>query len=93
MRTVVDEESLVAGGHEVAGLLVGAVSDLCITVPSARLFSLRILPPSKNSAPAAFQPRSLSFASCDGVVSYLGHSSLALEPSSDAVVNTLGLPP
>lgn len=28
MRTVVDDESLVAARHEVAGLLVGAVADL-----------------------------------------------------------------
>lgn len=28
LRTVVDDESLVAGGHQVAGLLVGSVTDL-----------------------------------------------------------------
>lgn len=41
VRTVVDEESLVAGGHEVAGLLVGAVSDLFIAIPSAKLLILQ----------------------------------------------------
>ena len=30
-RTVVDDESLVAGGHQVTGLLVGSVTDLCRT--------------------------------------------------------------
>ena len=28
-HTVVDEESLVAAGHKVAGLLVGAITNLC----------------------------------------------------------------
>ena len=28
LRTVVDDESLVAGGHQVTGLLVGSVTDL-----------------------------------------------------------------
>lgn len=31
-RTVVDDESLVAGGHQVAGLPVGSVTDLCRNV-------------------------------------------------------------
>jgi hypothetical protein len=47
---VVDEESLVARRHEMAGLLVGAISDL-------------------------------------------GHGSLSLEPSADAIVDTLWLSP
>lgn len=36
-RTVVDEESLVAGRHKVAGLLVGAVADLWCDIPSAHV--------------------------------------------------------
>lgn len=36
-RTVVDEESLVAGRHQVAGLLVGAIADLCCGIPSAKV--------------------------------------------------------
>lgn len=47
---IVDEESFVAGGHEMSGLLVRAVTNL-------------------------------------------GHSSLALESPSDAVVNAFRLPP
>jgi hypothetical protein len=47
---VVDEESLVAGGHHVAGLLVGSVTDG-------------------------------------------GHSHLALETTTNAVINSLGLAP
>ena len=47
---VVDEESLVAGGHHVLGLLVGTVADG-------------------------------------------GHGDVALEASTDAVVDTLGLAP
>jgi hypothetical protein len=35
-RTVADEESLVAGGHEVAGLPVGSVTDLIALVSHAR---------------------------------------------------------
>jgi hypothetical protein len=36
-RTVGDEESLVAGGHQVAGLLVGSVTDLSHSVsPDSR---------------------------------------------------------
>lgn len=35
VRTVVDEESLVAAGHHVAGLLVRAVSNLSFVVASA----------------------------------------------------------
>jgi hypothetical protein len=30
---------------------------------------------------------------CGKDKSYLGHSSLSLKPSSDAIVDTLGLPP
>lgn len=37
---VADEESLVAGGHHVAGLLVGAIANLSIAYPSAKIFVL-----------------------------------------------------
>lgn len=36
---VADEESLVAGGHHVAGLLVGTVADLLYACQSLRLVS------------------------------------------------------
>lgn len=37
---VVDEESLVAGGHHVAGLLVGTVADLLSSQSACFLFTL-----------------------------------------------------
>lgn len=37
---VVDEEGLVARGHHVLGLLVGAVSDLSITSPISKSCSI-----------------------------------------------------
>ena len=39
LADVVDEESLVAGGHHVAGLLVGTVADLLYACQSLRLVS------------------------------------------------------
>ena len=40
LRTVVDDEGLVAGGHQVAGLLVGSVTDLSrVSAPIASQIS------------------------------------------------------
>lgn len=40
VHTVADDESLVAGGHQVAGLLVGSVTDLSQLSAPAQTFSL-----------------------------------------------------
>lgn len=85
---VVDDESLVAAGHQVAGLLVGSVTDL--RNPSAKV-------PKHTTAPRWDNSRNCESPCFRGAHrsgrSYLGHSSLALEPPSDAVVDTLRLPP
>jgi hypothetical protein len=69
---VVDEESLVAGGHHVLGLLVAAVADLISLawVGLARLVDCGL-----------------------AGRTYRGHRDVALEPSTDTVVDTLGLAP
>jgi hypothetical protein len=76
----------VAGGHEVAGLPVGSVTDLMPCVS----------PNSKCSSVAyPIHIRNRHVQECEGRRGgpYLGHGSLALEPPADAVVNTLRLAP
>ena len=89
VASVVDEESLVAGWHHVACLLVVTVADLSCIQASAnmflcatkidRLLYLRLLSP--------FAPSPL-FRS-----THLWHSSLSLESPPHSVVNALRLPP
>ena len=86
VRTVVDDESLVAGRHEVTGLLVGSVTDL-IAILSAMVLTLA------TPLWSLFDANSLPPSCALQWEAYLGHSGLALETPSDAVVNTLGLPP
>jgi hypothetical protein len=87
VRTVGNEESLVAGGHKVAGLAVGSVTDLIVCVsPSTTANFAGIAYPQLNSICS-------SRSEHGGGNPYLGHSSLALEPPADAVVNTLRLAP
>lgn len=69
---VVHEESLVAGGHHVLGLLVAAVTDLHISGISGLL--------------------DRALGGWTGAT-YRGHGDVALEASTDAVVDTLGLAP
>lgn len=95
---VVDEEGLVAGGVEVAGLLVGTVSDLykkhSISVCPAFLTSAAFVV--ESMFPSLFLLLSLIFSlhHCSlGQVAYLGHRGSALEPPPHAVVDTLRLPP
>lgn len=47
---VADEESLVAGGHHVAGLLVGTVADLYLSIGQCLALPARI-----SSCPASIQ--------------------------------------
>lgn len=94
---VVDEESLVAGGHHVAGLPVATVADLettsnqytrTLVVWSFSIFYFR--DPSVLSTRNFFQGLPPVSAK---VPTHLGHSGLAGESSPDSIVDTLGLPP
>lgn len=81
---IVDEEGLVAGGDHVAGLLVGAVSDLYSQ--ENQMIS--------NVISFAFPRASRSNARVESSSkTYRGHGNVALEPSADTVVNTLRLAP
>ena len=97
---VADEERLVAGGHHVAGLLVGAIADLgveigCVSRRFSR-FATRA-PVARPNPPLSSAPVSLTriFAPTETpkTATYRGHSKVALEPSPNTVVNTLGLAP
>ena len=92
---VVDEESLVAGRHHVAGLDVATVADLyaerslafCSPCPA---FSVLVVAIARSSLPSFFQcplPSIFCFST------HLWHSGLALESSADTVVDTLWLSP
>jgi hypothetical protein len=92
---VVDEEGLVAGGHEMACLLVGAITNLQV-YPSAfhdhRNFGpLQSL---SNISSAIIAPGiSRTPIEVGGLDSHLWHSGLALEASADTIVDTLRFPP
>lgn len=91
---VVDKEGLVAGGHHVAGLLVGTIANLYVS-----LESVLVLAVGSGRAIGAkkfiFEDRSFRTPRIELVLTqtYRWHGNLALEPSSDTVVNTLGLSP
>lgn len=93
---VLDKEGLVAGGGHVAGLLVGAVSNLSVADESAKAV---LSPFPSHSATKSFQfPIPSHFLQIHHFpippgCPYLGHNSLTLEPPADAVINTLGLAP
>lgn len=75
---VVHDESLVARGHQVAGLLVGTVTDLYI----------------QSSALHSQKPYPTTFPSLESCGStHLWHSGLALESPPNSVVDTLRLSP
>lgn len=88
---VVDEESLVAGGHHVAGLLVGSKTNLIVSsalvldIVSPEVHGRFVISPSEHE----FEP---VMTSCL-FLTYRWHNHLALEPSSDTIVNTLRLSP
>ena len=98
---VLDEESLVAGGHQVARLLVGAVADLKFPSRICQSNCPQRIPISRcvSSSPAVASIKARETPSCEVLRQYLKrdayrwHSSLTLKPPSDAVVDTLGLPP
>jgi hypothetical protein len=78
---VVDEESLVAGGHHVTGLLVASITNLYQHISSAKTVPVRSI---------------LFRQSADLIglgLTYGWHGDGALEASADAVVDTLGLAP
>lgn len=74
---VVNEEGLVARGHHVAGLLVAPVADLNI---NPIIISNPYIPPNPNHEAFLSQ-------------TYRRHRDVALEASTDAVVDTLGFAP
>lgn len=76
---VVDEESLVAGGHHVAGLLVGAITDL-----GPRIDRSIIEFTGEKSNPDLDLKK---------VMGRIVHANNTLETATDAVINTLGLAP
>jgi len=103
LGSVVDEESLVAGGHHVAGLLVGSVTDLFVVALSVSGLWLFLKVQNFFQVVAVFVLRhwrcswpTLS-TSCrmnlKRMIAHLGHGSLALEASAHAVVDTLWLSP
>jgi len=85
---VVYEESLVAGGHHVASLLVGTETNL--RIPSAFVLSCDPWQPSKIHLSKLPLPK---LHGSQPHSTYRWHDHLTLEPSSDSVVNTLGLSP
>jgi hypothetical protein len=86
---VVDEESLVAGGHHVASLPVRSKANL-------NILSALILDYAQNSTVTSkVTSYSPSEATQNWVANttYRWHNHLTLESSSDTVVDTLGLSP
>lgn len=86
---VADDEGPVARGHHELGLLVGTVADL-----------REALAPLPNRANLPSQARLSGKSRQAGArrdsirgLTYRGHGQVALEPPSDARVDTLGLPP
>ena len=87
-----------AGGHEVTGLLVGAITNLCIKFQLVTVLSfIQLLQGGSAVGPndnidlrsTLSRERYPKFR----ILSYLWHSSLALESPSHSVVDTLGFPP
>ena len=74
-----------AGGHQVAGLPVRSVTDLL--QPSA------LCPDHSSRVPIDIHAIRVGLWRAGWRQSYLGHSSLALEPPADAVVDSLGFAP
>lgn len=81
---VVDEEGLVAGGHHVAGLLVGTIANLQIRCVST-VFHLE--------ARASHRDDCSSIDAIQGGCTYGGHGNGASEASSNSGVDTLGPSP
>src|ERR1700761_177288 len=75
---VVDEESLMAGWHHMASLLVVAVSDLS---------------QSQRSAPPTTHITASCDSSAVWFWTHLRHSSLPLKPSPHPIIDALRLPP
>jgi hypothetical protein len=80
---VVNEESLVAGGHHMSGLLVGAETNLFGVLVSHYLTS-------PSSSPPPVVVTRLAALEC---ITYRRHDHLTLEASSDSVVDTLRFAP
>ena len=81
---VVNEESLVAGGHHVLGLLVAAVTDLSNVLAFAHC---HYIPNDSTRYDSKFDVDQA------GSWTYGGHGDVRLEASADTVVDTLRLAP
>jgi hypothetical protein len=84
---VVNQEGLVAGWHHVAGFLVGSETNLYPHQPALCVIRSFGKASHKNCMQEPFQPSSSKSRT------YRWHNHLSLEPSSDTVINTLGLSP
>lgn len=80
-----------AGGHQVAGLLVGAIANLS-SKSRVRYCSKDIKIGPTTWAMVQIGPRQNEIAT-PGKGHYLGHSSLAREATADTAVDTLRLSP
>ena len=87
---VVDEESLVAGGHHVAGFLVRSETNLIIQSALSSILQIRR---SWQNQYFAFQLEIDAAMASIVLPTYRWHNHLALETSSDTIVNTLRLSP
>lgn len=95
---VVDQESLVAGRHHVAGLAVVAIADLnsimsAIRSPSSPSHPLHRRPLHQNLQHPRQAFHLFLSAASHTEPTHLWHSNVALKPPPDTVVDTLGLPP
>ena len=88
-----------AGGHEVTGLLVGAITNLYIKFQLVTVLSfIQLL---QRGSAVGMPNDNIDLRSTLSreryptfrILSYLWHSSLALESPSHSVVDTLGFPP
>lgn len=82
--SVVNEESLVAGGHHVSGLLVATVTDLLSVLAFTHC---QYIPNDSTRYDSKFDVDQV------GGWTYGGHRDVRLEASADAVVDTLRLAP
>ena len=88
-----------AGGHEVTGLLVGAITNLCIKFQLVTVLSfIQLL---QGGSAVGLPNDNIDLRSTLSrerypkfrILSYLWHSSLTLESPSHSVVDTLRFPP
>lgn len=91
---VADEEDFVAGGDQMSGFLVGAETDLFLSIilATCNLFQNSPCSPNHIVSCSRWIPHSPA-ENCDGLFTYRWHHKLTLESSSNSVVDTLWLSP